>query len=402
MQSKQSLYHRHVILENKNIQRPQALFKDKIDNSTRPFEPPIKTKPNARVPLSCLSEIDESGVESFSHPYQVEISEFQIKPELLLPCEPQLPPNLEDTPLTLVEDLDQLKEMCQHIEALPEIAVDVEHHSYRSFQGISCLIQISSRTRDFVIDAIKLRSDLHLLNECFTNPDIVKVFHGADCDIIWLQRDFGVYVVNLFDTCRAAKLMKFAHLSLAFLTKHYCGVEADKYYQLADWRERPLPLPMINYARTDTHYLLYIYDKLRNDLLLKGAQSKTQSHLLTAVYERGREICLKKYEKPSFSETSHLSVLKKCRSTFNAKQMYAFKELFAWRDSISRELDESLGYVLPNNLMIRIAEYLPREPQGILALCNPIPPLVKRFVNDIHQLILKAREIPLDEVSKLL
>ena len=23
---------------------------------------------------------------------------------------------------------------------------------------------------------------------------------GADSDIIWLQRDFGIYVVNLFDT----------------------------------------------------------------------------------------------------------------------------------------------------------------------------------------------------------
>ena len=24
--------------------------------------------------------------------------------------------------------------------------------------------------------------------------------HGADRDIIWLQRDFGIYVCNLFDT----------------------------------------------------------------------------------------------------------------------------------------------------------------------------------------------------------
>ena len=24
--------------------------------------------------------------------------------------------------------------------------------------------------------------------------------HGAESDILWLQRDFGIYVVNLFDT----------------------------------------------------------------------------------------------------------------------------------------------------------------------------------------------------------
>jgi exosome complex exonuclease RRP6 len=27
-----------------------------------------------------------------------------------------------------------------------------------------------------------------------------QVMHGADKDIVWLQRDFGIYVCNLFDT----------------------------------------------------------------------------------------------------------------------------------------------------------------------------------------------------------
>lgn len=27
-----------------------------------------------------------------------------------------------------------------------------------------------------------------------------QVMHGADRDILWLQRDFGIYVCNLFDT----------------------------------------------------------------------------------------------------------------------------------------------------------------------------------------------------------
>lgn len=389
------------MLENKSIVRPQAQFKDRIDNSYRPFEPLIKDKPNARRPLRLQLELDEQGNEFYSHPYQHEIQTFQLSPEQLSIREPIRPPGLDSTPISLVENVQQLEEMCKHIAQQREFAVDVEHHSYRSFQGITCLLQISTRTQDFVIDAIKLRSELHRLNDSFTNPNIVKVFHGADCDILWLQRDFGVYVVNLFDTSRAAKLMKFAHLSLAFLLKHYCEVEPDKSYQLADWRERPLPLPMLQYAREDTHYLLYIHDCLRNDLLSKGGNNRNIGvELLKNVYERGREICLKRYEKPPFSDKSHLSVLRKSRSTFNAKQMYAFKELYAWRDTISRELDESVGYVLPNNLMIRIAEYLPREIQGITALCNPIPPTVKKYLSDINAIILKAIDIPLEETSK--
>lgn len=45
---------------------------------------------------------------------------------------------------------------------------------------------------------------------------------------------------------------------------------ADKKFQLADWRVRPLPDAMVSYARSDTHYLLYIHDRLRNDLLSNG------------------------------------------------------------------------------------------------------------------------------------
>ena len=39
--------------------------------------------------------------------------------------------------------------------------------------------------------------------------------------------------------------------------------QADKRWQLADWRVRPLSAEALLYARMDTHYLLYIYDRLR-------------------------------------------------------------------------------------------------------------------------------------------
>lgn len=38
--------------------------------------------------------------------------------------------------------------------------------------------------------------------------------HGADRDIIWLQRDFGIYVCNLFDT---GQVLTFASCLFGFL-----------------------------------------------------------------------------------------------------------------------------------------------------------------------------------------
>ena len=66
----------------------------------------------------------------------------------------------------------------------------------------------------------------------------LQVLHGADSDIDWLQRDFGLYVVNMFDTGQAARVLNFSRFGLAHLLLHYCNVNADKQYQMADWRMR--------------------------------------------------------------------------------------------------------------------------------------------------------------------
>lgn len=55
------------------------------------------------------------------------------------------------------------------------------------------------------------------------------------------------------------------------------------------------------------------------------------------------------------------------------------------------------SYVLPNHMMFQIAEILPREPQGILACCNPIPPLIRQNLQEVSHLVQKSREVSLSE-----
>lgn len=62
--------------------------------------------------------------------------------------------------------------------------------------------------------------------------------HGAEFDMHWMQRDFGLYIVNMFDTGQASRVLQLPKFSLAFLLNYCCGVLADKQYQLADWRIR--------------------------------------------------------------------------------------------------------------------------------------------------------------------
>ena len=169
--------------------------------------------------------------------------------------------------------------------------------------------------------------------------------HGAEHDMHWMQRDFGLYMVNLFDTGQASRALELPKFSLAFLLDYCCGVQADKQFQLADWRIRcvcvfacrvclcmgvtcallnlgsslrPLPQEMAAYARDDTHYLLYIYDRMRNELIRRGDES---NHMLRGVLDKSQEVCLRLYKKPTFLENDYLKLYHKHKRSFNSQQV---------------------------------------------------------------------------------
>lgn len=135
---------------------------------------------------------------------------------------------------------------------------------------------------------------------------------------------------------------------------------------------------MVQYARGDTHYLLYIYDCVRAQLL---DFNHGQVGLLKSVWDRSRDISLKvgtnlelkftlqafalqssfpvvpqfpfysvpsnpsaqRYIKPIFTEESYLELQRKQKKSFNTQQLAAFRLLFAWRDKLARQEDESTG-----------------------------------------------------------
>ena len=186
----------------------------------------------------------------------------------------------EETDFLFVDSEEHLATLRNHLNEsrVVEIAIDIEAHTMRSYQGLTCLIQISTRFKDFIVDTLKLRAQIgDALRDIFDNPEKTKVLHGADMDIQWLQRDFGLFIVNMFDTGQAARMLQLKSFGLAYLLQSYCGVLADKKYQLADWRIRPLTEEMMKYAREDTHYLLYIYDCLRKELVERGLKTNSSN-----------------------------------------------------------------------------------------------------------------------------
>lgn len=81
----------------------------------------------------------------------------------------------------MVTTADQLRHLCAVLNAQREFAVDLEAHSYRTFQGLTCLMQISTREEDYVVDCLQLWHEMHILAEPFTNPAVLKVSSRKKC-----------------------------------------------------------------------------------------------------------------------------------------------------------------------------------------------------------------------------
>ena len=92
------------------------------------------------------------------------------------------------------------------MSALPEYTLaEVAQHRTRE----SCWVVLAGRVYDFTpfidehpggargllryagTDASEVFAELHSLNEITADPSITKVLHGADNDVLWLQRDFS-------------------------------------------------------------------------------------------------------------------------------------------------------------------------------------------------------------------
>lgn len=236
-------------------------------------------------------------------------------------------------------------------------------------------------------------------------------------DILWLQRDCGLYIVGLFDTYEAAVSLGYPGRGLAYLLKRFVDFDADKKYQLADWRiryvyfftfifvnetnfkGRPIPEEMFYYARSDTHYLLYIYDMIRNELLENSDRSNPELDLISQVLDRSKETSLRRHEKIAYdAEGGHGAfgwlnlLIKNSSGTFSKEQFAVFRAVHKWRDDVARREDEDPLFILPNGTLFDIARRLPPDPKALHSTFgHNTSHVAKREVADLFKVIAKAK-----------
>ncbi len=164
------------------------------------------------------------------------------------------------------------EELMGRLQNEKTLAIDTEANSLFAYQEQVCLIQISTETKDYIIDPLPIE-DLTSLGRICKDPAVEKVFHASEYDILIMRDDFDFEFNNLFDTMLAAQILGREKLGLDTLLQEIVGIKVNKKYQRANWGKRPLSNDMLQYAQMDTHYLIKIRQTLAAELEEKGFNS---------------------------------------------------------------------------------------------------------------------------------
>ena len=231
-------------------------------------------------------------------------------------------PSPDQTPWMLVDSVDKLKLCVKELmygvgsnansktlkPKIRELAFDLEMSNIfvdgsrreNKMQVRTCLIQLTSDVathiehgsepskevfKDYIIDPLSpgLWDGIRVyLGPLFSDPSIVKIGHGiGGMDVSSLHHDFGILVVNAFDTYEASAILSARNggMGLASLCRHYGLPSWQHYtqlkqkYQRSDWSKRPLDNDALSYGRYDVRFLVTLRKLLMRDLVKLDALS---------------------------------------------------------------------------------------------------------------------------------
>ena len=283
-------------------------------------------------------------------------------------------------------------EAMARIGAQPVIAIDTEADSLHSYFDKVCLIQMSIPGEDFIIDPLA-KIDLAKFGELLGDPNIVKVFHGGDYDLRILNRDFGFVVSNLIDTMVSAQLLGYEAFGLAALLDRHFGVKVNKTHQRADWAMRPLTPEMLDYAASDTRYLIELYGKLRVELeaLERWEWALEEFSRLEKIRYRDRD-----------SNEDEPEPFRKLKGIggFDRRTLGIVRELHIWRDGLARAADRPPFKIIGNDALLEIAKEKPKSRNELEKIKAVSRFHSGRYGSEVTGVVRRVLELPEEQLPE--
>ena len=252
--------------------------------------------------------------------------------------------------MTIITTHSELMEVCRDIDEGGRFSMDLEFIPERTYDPELCLVQVATDRGAHIIDPLVLR-ELDPLWERIANPDILKVLHAAEQDLILMYSWSQLIPKNIFDTQIAAGFIGFGYpVGYGKLVQQTLGVQLTKTESFTDWMNRPLTKSQIEYALDDVHHLLPLYDKIMKKL-------KAMERVDWVDEECRRYTREGYYVKDRSNDFFRI----KGANNLNRRSLAVLRELTDWRHLEASKTNKPLRTILQDGTLLEFARRPPKE-----------------------------------------
>lgn len=284
----------------------------------------------------------------------------------------------------------ELASLAAELRDVSAVALDTEADSLHHYPERLCLVQLAdARGRVWLLDTLALEG-LEALQPLLQRPEVLKVFHSGDNDILHLKRRFGLEFAGVSDTLLAARFLGVRELGLERLLVKYLEVPPVKSQQKTDWARRPLTVAQELYAIEDVRHLIALWQRLVEELAALGREAwlheECQALATLPVPERPVEV----------------DAYRRIRGAtrLDRRGRGVLRALHAQREAWARAEHRPPFKVLSPETLLAVATVLPADRAALAGIPGLSARLVERYAEGLLQAVRRGLAEPEPEPAR--
>lgn len=257
--------------------------------------------------------------------------------------------------VVLVNEPSLLDRLCDRIRNVDRVGLDTEFHNEKSYGARLMVVQLSFDDGVAIVDPLTI-PDLRPLVQALMGRTVVG--HALSSDLKIFADRFQAVPSQLFDTQVAAAFCGYGlAVSLVELVRRITGVRLKKSQTVSDWSSRPFSERQLEYLTDDVAHLLELHTRLREALIAAGR------------YQWALEECenLAKIDRYR-ADPARLYLRIPGANRMNRRELGILSELATLRDSIARERDVPVRYIIPDDVLAGLVALRPHQEEDLRAL----------------------------------
>lgn len=261
------------------------------------------------------------------------------------------------------------------------LGLDTEFVRERTYYANLGLVQVSDGHTVWLIDPLATDS-LGPIKSMLEDPSITKLVHSPSEDLEVLLNTVGALPEPMIDTQTACAFLG-QPLQLAYhaAAQWLLGVEVAKDQTRSNWLRRPLRPVQLRYAALDVCLLPEMWRQLEQRLVAAGRKAWLEEDCARQI-ERARQGT---HDEDAWQRIRGVARL-------DGSSLAIIRKLASWREQESRRRNQPRGFIVPDPVLVRIAQMKLTRESDLLDLNDFHPRAQQRYGATVVGLVAEVLE----------